>query len=140
MREAQDALTVLRREAREQKQDAKTKVQRDRLRIRYAKKIERAKRKVETAKNRLQRTQDAQAKAKTKDTITVKKRTWNLGTSLKSYIDPRVVYEWGQRVDYDVLERYYPKALQRKFAWAKSPELADDSPENTTDRTQFAGQ
>ncbi len=133
VREAQDALTELRREAREKNQEAKTKTkkQRDQLRARYAKKIERAKKKVETAKNRLQRAQDAQDKTKTKDDITVKKRTWNLGTSLKSYIDPRVVYQWGQRVDYDVLERYYPKALQRKFAWVKEPE--NDSPENSTD-------
>jgi hypothetical protein len=25
-------------------------------------------------------------------------------------------------VDYDVLKRYYPKALRRKFAWVKSEE------------------
>jgi DNA topoisomerase-1 len=130
--EAKDALSELRREAREKKQEAKTKTkkQRERLQVRYAKKIERAKKKIETAKNRLQRALDALDKAKTKDDITVKKRTWNLGTSLKSYIDPRVVYQWGQRVDYDVLERYYPKALRRKFAWVKEQEQTDDSPEN----------
>jgi hypothetical protein len=33
-------------------------------------------------------------------------------------------------VDYDVLERYYPKALQRKFAWVKEQEQTEDSPEN----------
>jgi len=31
----------------------------------------------------------------------------------------RAYYEWGQQVDYDVLEKYYPKALRRKFAWVK---------------------
>ena len=107
VREANDALTVLRREAQEKKQEAKTDTQRDRLRVRYAKKIERAKKKVKTARNRLQRARDGQDKAKTKDDISVKKRTWNLGTSLKSYIDPRVVYQWGQRVDYDVFWANY---------------------------------
>ena len=48
------------------------------------------------------------------------KRTWNLGTSLKSYIDPRVYYEWGQQVGYDVLEHYYPAALRNKFAWVRN--------------------
>jgi hypothetical protein len=39
---------------------------------------------------------------------------------LKSYIDPRVYYQWGQQVGYDVLENYYPTALRRKFAWVRS--------------------
>jgi DNA topoisomerase-1 len=125
VRQAQEALAALRREAREKRKGAKTEVQRDRLRVRYAKKIERAKKKIETAKNRLQRARVALDKAKTRDAITAKKRTWNLGTSLKSYIDPRLFYEWGQKVDYDVLERYYPKTLRRKFAWVKGQEQAD---------------
>ncbi len=132
--ELRDALSALRREAREERKKAegKTKKQRDRIQVRYAKKIERAKKRVETAKNRLDRARFALDKAKTKDAITVKKRTWNLGTSLKSYIDPRVLYEWGEKVEYDVLNRYYPKALQRKFAWVRGEEQADDSPENDT--------
>jgi DNA topoisomerase-1 len=131
--EARDALAALRREAREEKKKAqdKTKKQRDRIQARYAKRIERAKKKVESANGRLQRARFALDKAKTKDAITVKKRTWNLGTSLKSYIDPRVLYEWGQHVDYDVLEQYYPKALQRKFAWVRGEE--DDSQESDSD-------
>ncbi|RLC74027.1 MAG: hypothetical protein DRJ03_24185 [Chloroflexi bacterium] len=129
VREAKDALAELRREGREKRKAAKTKAQRDRLRVSYAKKIERAKKKVETAESRLARARVARDKAKTKDTIAVKKRTWNLGTSLKSYIDPRVFYEWGEQVDYDVLERYYPKALRSKFAWARGQERADGSTE-----------
>jgi DNA topoisomerase-1 len=122
VRAASDALAALRREARKKKKDAKKKAQRDRLQARYAKKIERAKKKVETARDRLQRAKVALDKAKTKDAVAVKKRTWNLGTSLKSYVDPRVFYEWGEQVDYDVLERYYPKALRRKFAWVRERE------------------
>ena len=45
-------------------------------------------------------------------------RDYNLGTSLKSYIDPRIYYDWGQSVDYD-WKRYYPKTLQRKFSWVE---------------------
>ncbi len=97
-----------------------------------AKKIERAKKRVETAKNRLERARGALDKAKTKDAVAAKKRTWNLSTSLKSYIDPRVLYEWGERVDYDVLERYYPKALRSKFAWVREREQADGSQEPVT--------
>jgi len=43
-------------------------------------------------------------------------RDYNLGTSLRSYIDPRAYVQWGRRVNYD-WKRYYPKTLQRKFAW-----------------------
>jgi DNA topoisomerase-1 len=43
-------------------------------------------------------------------------RDYNLGTSLKSYIDPRVYRDWGRKVDYD-WKLYYPKTLQRKFSW-----------------------
>jgi DNA topoisomerase-1 len=130
VREAKEALKALRREAREKREEAKTDKQRERVRIRYAKKIERAKKKVETAKDRLERAKTALDKAQAKDSVTVKKRTWNLGTSLKSYIDPRVFYEWGQKVDYDVLERYYPTALRRKFAWVRGEGEAEEAEES----------
>ena len=110
---------MLRHEEHEKMAEARTEKQRERLRERYAKKTERAKKRIETARNRVERERAALDKARTKNSIAYKKRTWNLGTSLKSYVDPRVYYEWGQRVDYDVLERYYPKALRRKFAWVR---------------------
>jgi DNA topoisomerase-1 len=43
-------------------------------------------------------------------------RDYNLGTSLRSYIDPRTYAAWGRRVNYD-WKKYYPKTLQRKFSW-----------------------
>jgi DNA topoisomerase-1 len=43
-------------------------------------------------------------------------RDYNLNTSLKNYIDPRVYANWGKRVDYD-WKQYYSKSLQRRFAW-----------------------
>jgi DNA topoisomerase-1 len=118
-KQANEALEAIKREAREKKAEAPTDAQREHIRARYAKKIEQAKKKVEAAKARLQRAEDALGKLKIQDLVAARGRTWNLGTSLKSYIDPRVYYRWGQRVDYDVLGRYYPKTLQRKFAWVK---------------------
>jgi len=46
-------------------------------------------------------------------------RDYNLGTSLKSYIDPRIYYDWGRQVDYD-WKKYYPKTLHKKFSWVES--------------------
>jgi DNA topoisomerase-1 len=46
-------------------------------------------------------------------------RDYNLGTSLKSYIDPRIYYNWGRRVDYD-WKFYYSKTLQKKFSWVET--------------------
>ena len=62
--------------------------------------------------------------------INSERRSWNLNTSLKSYIDPRVYNGWGQRVNYDVFERYYPKMLRRKFAWAHTADAKSDSVDN----------
>jgi len=45
-------------------------------------------------------------------------RDYNLTTSLKSYIDPRVYYRWGEKVGYN-LKNYYSKTLQRKFSWVE---------------------
>lgn len=43
---------------------------------------------------------------------------YNLNTSLKSYIDPRVYYEWFKKVNFD-WKLYYPKTLQKKFSWVE---------------------
>jgi len=45
-------------------------------------------------------------------------RDYNLRTSLKSYIDPRIYYSWGKTVDFD-WKLYYPKTLQKKFSWVE---------------------
>lgn len=45
-------------------------------------------------------------------------RDYNLGTSLKSYIDPRIYYIWGRKIDFD-WKRYYPITLQKKFSWVE---------------------
>ncbi len=45
-------------------------------------------------------------------------REYNLRTSLKSYIDPRIYYSWGKTIDFD-WKLYYPKTLQTKFSWVE---------------------
>jgi len=50
-------------------------------------------------------------------------RDYNLGTSLKSYVDPRVYYDWGRKVDYD-WRSYYSNTLAKKFSWV-DPEPAE---------------
>ncbi len=114
-----EALAALRNEARE-KRDAAPPTSKKKVKARYKKRIEAAKGRVERAQEMLERARLRRDKIKTQGSIAAKKRTWNLGTSLKSYIDPRVYSEWGQRIDYDVLEQYYPKALRRKFAWVRN--------------------
>ncbi len=44
-------------------------------------------------------------------------REYNLGTSLKSYIDPSAYVKWAKKVKFDI-EKFYPKTLRNKFSWA----------------------
>jgi DNA topoisomerase-1 len=57
-------------------------------------------------------------KQKLKIEETRETKEYNLTTSLKSYIDPRVYYKWGKKVDFD-WKLYYPKTFQRKFSWVE---------------------
>jgi DNA topoisomerase-1 len=45
-------------------------------------------------------------------------KDYNLNTSLKSYIDPRVYYKWSKKAGFD-WKKYYPKTLQKKFSWVE---------------------
>ena len=49
--------------------------------------------------------------------LTKQTKEYNLGTSLKSYIDPRAYKRWARSADFD-LTKFYPKTLQTKFSWA----------------------
>lgn len=80
--------------------------------------VERGKNSVGTAKERVYKAKLAFKKIESQEKISKKTKTWNLGTSLKSYIDPRVYYEWGKEVDYD-WRNYYSNTLQRKFSWVE---------------------
>jgi DNA topoisomerase-1 len=82
----------------------------------YVTSIATARRSVDTAKERLARAKDAKDKLMDQIELAKKTRTWNLGTSLKSYIDPRIYRDWGRQINYDWKD-FYSTTLQRKFAW-----------------------
>ncbi len=66
--------------------------------------------KTESLENRI-------TKAKLDLELTKLTKEYNLGTSLKSYIDPTAYVKWGKKVKFDV-EKFYPKTLRSKFSWA----------------------
>jgi len=94
---------------------------RQRIKELKAKHKERMNKQKQRLENRKQR--DAAALEKMKLNITVQEETrdYNLSTSLKSYIDPRIYYEWGKQVEYD-WKKYYQKALHKKFSWVDTQE------------------
>jgi DNA topoisomerase-1 len=49
--------------------------------------------------------------------LTKATREYNLGTSLKSYIDPMTYVRWANNVEFD-LDKFYPKTLKNKYSWA----------------------
>ncbi|MEM1689796.1 MAG: hypothetical protein QXX33_03770 [Candidatus Hadarchaeales archaeon] len=50
-----------------------------------------------------------------------KTKDYNLITSLKSYIDPRVYAYWAKKLGYD-WKKLYPKSLHKKFSWVDENE------------------
>ena len=77
-------------------------------------------RKIKERKDERQQ-RDRAAVEKLRSQVEAKRQTrdYNLGTSLKSYVDPRIYYGWGKKVDYD-WKLYYPKGLQKKFSWVEN--------------------
>jgi DNA topoisomerase-1 len=66
--------------------------------------------KIDAILNRIEKTKlDIELAEKTKE--------YNLGTSLKSYIDPRVYVEWAAKVGFS-LEKLYSETLKKKYSWA----------------------
>ena len=91
-------------------------LQRQRIKELKVKHEERMKKLRQSLENRRQRDKAAVEKMKLKVETQGETRDYNLTTSLKSYIDPRIYYEWGKKVEYD-WKLYYPKTLQKKFSW-----------------------
>jgi len=56
-------------------------------------------------------------KAKLDLELTELTREYNLGTSLKSYIDPQAYVQWAKKVKFDII-KFYPITLRNKFNWA----------------------
>jgi len=63
--------------------------------------------------------------------LTKRTKEYNLGTSLKSYIDPTAYVEWARKVDFD-LEKFYPATLRKKFSWALQGKTAEAETECAT--------
>jgi len=101
--------------------------QRQRIRDMKAKQVERMEKLRQSLEKRKQRDISAVEKMKLKITVQKETRDYNLSTSLKSYIDPRIYYEWGKKVEYD-WKQYYQKALHKKFSWVDTQE---DKTENS---------
>ena len=74
--------------------------------------------KASAPKTEKQREKLKQREEKLKLTIELAEKTkdYNLGTSLRNYVDPRVVKAWSDQVGLE-WEKLYTSALQKKFQW-----------------------
>jgi DNA topoisomerase-1 len=70
-------------------------------------------------------------KAKLDIDLTRLTKEYNLGTSLKSYIDPRAYVKWAKKINFDI-EKLYPKTLRNKFSWALQKDEASKATECVT--------
>ncbi|MGQ9492972.1 MAG: hypothetical protein ACUVR2_04335 [Anaerolineae bacterium] len=125
VQQCKEARSALLQESRTKLAACTTPKQRERTQRFYQKQLDRAAHKLAMAQEKLQRAIHALGKLKAESRVAREKRDWNLSTSLKSYIDPRVLYHWGQHIEYDVLHKYYPKNLQRKFSWVQHADAPD---------------
>ncbi|WP_268541195.1 DNA topoisomerase I [Candidatus Nitrosotenuis cloacae] len=69
-----------------------------------------------------ERLKEREEKLKLAIDLTEKTRDYNLGTSLRNYIDPRVFKAWTDEVKAD-WEKLYTTSLQRKFLWVKNVDV-----------------
>lgn len=65
-------------------------------------------------------------KAKLTLQLAVKTRDYNINTSLRNYIDPRIYKTWSDNVDID-WQKIYAKTLQKKFSWVDKSEVKKSS-------------
>ena len=71
-----------------------------------------------TIKNRKAKHIERIEKLELQVNLSEKTRDYNLGTSLRNYIDPRIFKTWTDDVSAD-WEKLYTSALQKKFLWVK---------------------
>lgn len=65
------------------------------------------------------RTKEKIKELKLKIELMKQTKDYNLNTSLKSYVDPRIFFKWSKKVGFD-WKKYYSKTLQRKFSWVEN--------------------
>ena len=71
-----------------------------------------------TIKNRKIKHSERIEKLELQVSLSEKTRDYNLGTSLRNYIDPRIFKTWTDEIGAD-WEKLYTSALQKKFLWVK---------------------
>ncbi len=118
------SVTVLKKRIKS-KREAVVK-HREQLKAMKVKQAERMEKLKQTLERRKLRDAAAIKKAKLKIDIQKETRDYNISTSLKSYIDPRIYHQWGKQIEFDWKE-YYPKSLHKKFSWL---DCEDETKEN----------
>ena len=83
------------------------------------KKMDATKSKTEKQKEKLK---ERKEKIKLSIDLAQKTQDYNLGTSLRNYIDPRMFKAWTDEVGAE-WEKLYTAALQKKFLWVKNSDL-----------------
>jgi len=73
----------------------------------------------EQIKKQKQKHKERVEKLKLQVDLSEKTRDYNIGTSLRNYIDPRVFKAWTDEVGAE-WEKLYTSALQKKFLWVKN--------------------
>jgi DNA topoisomerase-1 len=141
-------LKVDKEKLKEYKKDLKTREEKGKSTLGIKKRIQSKRKAIKNTIERIQKTKKKNIEQITKikkqqeirrlkDKIAIEKaslkikakeltREYNLGTSLKSYIDPRVYFDWGKKVDYD-WRNYYNNTLEKKFSWVESTEVEEMS-------------
>jgi DNA topoisomerase-1 len=72
------------------------------------------------------KTEERVKEAKLKIELMKETKDYNLNTSLKSYVDPKVFYMWAKKVGFD-WKKYYSKTLQKKFSWIENEKCEEKS-------------
>jgi DNA topoisomerase-1 len=104
----------------------KTKVDRERLRKLKNTYVAASMKKKKQFEERKLRNREALEKMRLQVEAQEITRDYNLGTSLKNYIDPRIYYDWGKKVGFN-WRSYYPVTLQKKFSWIEEQPEDEES-------------
>ena len=76
----------------------------------------------EQIKKQKQKHKERVEKLKLQINLSETTKDYNLGTSLRNYIDPRVIKAWTDEVGVE-WEKLYTSALQKKFLWVKNENI-----------------
>ncbi|RDJ35808.1 MAG: DNA topoisomerase I [Crenarchaeota archaeon] len=84
--------------------------------------LKKAKESTPKTEKQKEKLKDRIEKLKLQIDLSEKTKDYNLGTSLRNYIDPRVFKAWTDEVGAE-WEKLYTAALQKKFLWVKSEDV-----------------